>query len=128
MCNSTISPLLKPIKKRLNHIVRSHVQPINANSSVSVVPYYRPNKLSSQFSTRVRAENVDRNNVVYNFTCGEDACNASYIGYTGQALVNRIKQHRSKSSSICKHYMYDHDKLPPPILEFKKCFEIIFFC
>ena len=116
----------KTDKKRLNHIIRSHVQPINPNSSVSVVPYYKPNKISSLFSTRVRAENTDRSNVVYNFTCNEDACSASYIGYTAQTLVNRIKQHRYKSSSICKHYMHDHDKLPPPLSEFKNSFKIIF--
>ena len=113
-------------KKRLNHILRSHVQPANDNSSVSVVTYYRPNKISSQFSTRVRAESSDRTNVVYNFTCGENACNASYIGYTSQTLVNRIKQHKYKSSSICKHYMYDHDTMPPKLPEFNNCFKIIY--
>ena len=96
------------------------------NSSVSIVTYYRPNKISYQFSTRVRAESSDRTNVVYNFTCGENACNASYIGYTSQTLVNRIKQHKYKSSSICKHYMYDHDTMPPKLPEFNNCFKIIY--
>ena len=117
----------KTDKKRLNQIVASHVKPTNENSSLSVVVYYRPRKISSQFSTRVRSDGVGRANVVYSFSCNEDACNASYIGYTAQTLANRIKQHKYQSSSICKHYMHDHDKMPPRSFDtFANCFEIIF--
>ena len=67
-----------------------------------------------------------RVNVFYRFNCSEVACNATYIGYTSQTLINRVKQHRYNSSSICQHYMYDHDKLPPRLDEFSSCFEVIF--
>ena len=113
-------------RKKLNSIVSAHVKPLTQQGRVIVVPYYKPNKLSSQFSTRVREEGIHRSNVVYRFICGEDACNASYIGYTAQKLVNRAKQHRYKSSSICKHFMIDHDKLPPPISGFVECFEVLY--
>ena len=50
-----------------------------------------------------------------------------YIGYTTQTLQNRVKQHKYKSSSICQHYMNDHDILPPSDLNvFSSCFEVVF--
>ena len=113
-------------RRKLNNIVSAHVKPTDQQAQITVVPYYKPNKLSAQFSTRVREENIKRVNVVYRFNCKEDACNASYIGYTAQKLENRVKQHRYKSSSICKHFMYEHDELPPPISNFVDCFEILF--
>ena len=70
--------------------------------------------------------NMKRVNVVYQFSCSEDACNASYIGYTAQRLENRIKQHRYKSSSICQHFMHEHDMLPTSNSNFAECFEIVF--
>ena len=117
----------KTDKRKLNSIVSEHVRPTsNLDVTLSVVPYYKPNKISSQFSTRVRAENTDRVNVVYSFSCSEDACNASYIGYTSQTLVNRIRQHKYQSSSICKHYMCEHNRLPPAMSQFSQCFEIVY--
>ena len=57
--------------------------------------------------------NTDRVNLVYRFNCPEVAWNATYIGYTSQTLKNRVKQHKYQSSSICQHYMHDHNMLPP---------------
>ena len=92
------------------------------------VTYYKPDQICSQFSTRSRADGVDCSNVVYSFNCKENACNdASYIGFTSQMLSNRIKQQKRQFSSICKHFMFDHDKVPPQSLdEFSKSFTIIF--
>ena len=88
--------------------------------------YYKPNKLAAQFSSRPRASNIDRVNVVYQFKCFADGCNSSYIGYTAQTLKNRVAQHRYKSSSIWKHLAYDHNLSPPPLNEFLRCFDVIF--
>ena len=117
----------KSDKKWLNQIVTAHVRGTEENSTVSVIAYYKPKKISSQFSTRSRDDGVDRVNVVYSFKCNEDACNASYVGYTAQTLQNRITQHKRQSSSICKHFMHEHDKLPPSSMDvFSRCFEIIY--
>ena len=59
--------------------------------------------MSSMFSTRPSIVDSDRSNVVYQFNCNQDGCNASYIGYTTQKLSNRVKQHRRATSSIYKH-------------------------
>ena len=117
----------KSDRKRLQTVVSNHVAASAPNGRVSIVAFYKPNKLSSQFTTRTRAENTDRVNVVYRFNCPEVSCNATYIGYTTQALKNRVKQHKSKSSSICHHYMYEHNALPPSNIDvFSSCFDIIF--
>ena len=113
-------------RKKLQSILSIHVKSIDQQSRVKVIPYYKPKKLSSQFSTRVRAESIKRANVVYSFNCNEDSCNESYVGYTTQKLENRIKQHRYKSSSICKHFMYEHDKLPSSLSNFVQCFDVLF--
>ena len=57
----------KSDKKWLNQIVTAHVRGTEENSTVSVIAYYKPKKISSQFSTRSRDDGVDRVNVVYNF-------------------------------------------------------------
>ena len=78
------------------------------------------------FSTRPRVAIEDRNNVVYQFTCNEGTCNASYYGYTTQTLQNRMKQHRRADSSIHNHYTHDHDMLPPCYDELRGLFKVVF--
>ena len=91
-------------RKTLQNIVGSYVKPTAPNTKLSVIPYYKPRKISSMFSTRQGVSDSERSNVVYQFNCIQDACNASYIGYTTQKLSNRVKQHRRPTSSICKHF------------------------
>ena len=116
----------KSDRRRLKNIVLDHVKPVLPDSSISLLTYFKPNKLSAQFSTRSRAENIDRVNVVYKFDCYVDGCNSSYIGYTTQTLKNRIAQHRYNSSSIWKHMHYDHSVEIPNFDDFAQCFNIVF--
>ena len=43
-------------------------------------------------------------------------CDAGYVGYTRGHLHERIDGHRQKSSSICKHYLREHNSDVPPFL------------
>ena len=113
-------------KKKLSKILRSHVRGPDQNSSVSVVPFYKPFKLSSVFSTRPKLSENSRNNVVYQYNCSQDRCRASYVGYTTNALNVRVKQHRYRSSSIYQHLARDHSMLPPTIDQFLKDFKILY--
>ena len=49
-------------------------------------------------------------------TC--NLCDAGYIGYTrgGGHLHERVDGHKRKSSSICKHYLSEHNWDVPPFL------------
>ena len=113
-------------KTTLRNMLSSHVKARAPSTEISLIPYYKPRKLSSMFSTRPRVATEDRSNVVYQFSCNEESCNASYYGYTTQTLQNRMKQHRRADSSIHKHYTNDHDKLPPCYDELKGLFKIEF--
>ena len=97
----------------LAKILQTHVRAREPNKSIRLRPYYRPFKISSLFSTRPKVPVLDKSNVVYQFKCSESHCNASYIGYTTNKLSTRIKQHKYKSSSIYKHFYFDHSMLPP---------------
>ena len=116
-------------KNALQNIVNAHVKPTDINHRISVVAYYKPKKLSSMFSTRQSANDPDRSNVVYQFSCDQAACNASYIGYTTQKLSNRVKQHKRVTSSIHKHYTDENGphKLPdsPAWTQLMKNFKIL---
>ena len=114
-------------KKTLQNIMTSHVKPIMQDTAIRVVPYYKPRKVASLFSTRCRADDMERNNVVYLFSCSEAACSATYCGHTTQHLSNRVKQHRYQSSNICQHYSEAHNMASPPMYdELRQCFRIIF--
>ena len=112
-------------RKQLASIVKDHVKPSMPNTSISILAYYRPVKLSSVFSTRPRKHDLGSSCVVYRFSCPKDGCNASYLGYTTCTLSRRSKQHRYNSSSIYKHFRNDHNCPPPDINEFSQCFAIV---
>ena len=113
--------------KRLRGLIHTHVSPTKHNDKVRLTTFYRPSKLSSKFSNRIRLEDPDRSSCVYQFQCSRPSCHeVKYYGYTNQRLSTRVKQHRRKDSSICKHFMDIHNDMPPKYDEFMKCFKIIF--
>ena len=99
--------------KLIRNIIKTHVKPVDSSKIVSLMPYHRPLKLSSKFSTRIKHACPKRVNVVYQFNCPEPRCNAVYIGYTTCTLLSRCKRHRYKSSGISQHYNHDHSMFPP---------------
>ena len=93
--------------------MKKHVKPLDQSSNITLKAYFRPFKLSSLFSTRPTKCNSNKSHVVYQFSCTEDRCNATYVGYTTNSLLTRCKQHRYSSSSIYSHYFIDHNMSPP---------------
>ena len=57
----------KSDKIKLNDILKTHIVPTD-NQNIKLINYYKPLKLSSQFSQRNRKATLDRNNVVYNLS------------------------------------------------------------
>ena len=111
--------------KLIRGIIHNHVVPAATDSVVKICTYFKPYKLSSRFSTRIKCPDRERNCVVYRFDCPLPGCNAGYIGHTAQTLLNRVKQHRYISSSVCKHFKNDHDmENMLPVEELLKSFSI----
>ena len=50
----------------------------------------------------------------YNYKCNQ--CDAGYVGYARGHLHERVDGHKQKSSSICKHYLSEHNSDVPPFL------------
>jgi len=113
-------------RKLLQNILSEHLVPVNEEESIKLIPYYKPTKLSSIFSTRPRKTELQKVNVVYQFTCQEDSCKASYIGYTTNTLEKRSSQHRYNPSSIYKHYLNDHNRPVPSNSIFKPQFCVLY--
>ena len=117
-------PSFKQDAKRLKSIFRQYISATD-NSTISVQPYYKPKKLSSLFSTRARQPDDVRTNVVYQYSCNEAGCNATYIGHTTNALAARVRQHRYRQSSIHAHLQSDHQQAPPSYDQFIAQFKIM---
>lgn len=98
---------MKVEESKLKSIINKHIKGTN-NERVVIRSFFKPKKLSSCFSTRMLRQEHDSVNVVYQYTCYEDGCNATYIGYTTNTLRMRMTQHRYKPSKILEHMMSDH--------------------
>ena len=58
---------------------------------------------------------TDRVCVVYQFSCTEVGCQATYIGHITCTLSKRSSQHKHSISAIHKHYVNDHLLLCVPV-------------
>ena len=55
---------------------------------------------------------MQRHGLVYKFSCNEDGCDASYVGYTMNCLITRAKQHKYNPSKIHEHFDTEHKSKP----------------
>ena len=60
------------------------------------------------FSTRPKKTDACTVNVVYQFSCPKDSCNATYVGHTTKTLYARSRQHTYYPSSIHRHLIDNH--------------------
>ena len=82
--------------------------PTGTDQKLKLFSYFRPKKLGYCFSTRPHQIDPDRVSVVYQFSCTEVGCQATYIGHTACTLRKRSSQHKCSISAIHKHYINDH--------------------
>ena len=72
-------------------------------------------KLNEDLKFReVKPAIVNQQCLVYQFQC--NLCDAGYVGYTRGHLHERVDGHKQKSSSICKHYLSEHNSVVPPFI------------
>ena len=117
---------IKNDKKQLRSIVREYVKPTDTTKTVNIMAYFKPLKLSAFFSTRPKPEDLKRTDVVYQFQCPDDSCNATlYVGHTTCRLERRVRSHRSTGSGVYKHFALDHNTDIPSHDELKNCFSVL---
>ena len=101
---------------------RSQLQDLSVKLQTIVQPVFTSRKISQEFSTsELKPQLIDQQCVVYNFKC--DQCDAGYVGYTCGHLFVRVDGHRSKTSSVRKHYDNRHSGRIPDDLH--NCFNVL---
>lgn len=110
---------------QLGAIIRKYVSS-SGELKPTVSNYYKPTRLSSQFSLRPSKAPLNSNSVVYNFSCPKPSCQAEYVGYTTNMLKTRATQHKYKPSKIHQHFVDSHDTLPKIENDFLSNFKILY--
>ena len=54
------------------NILKEHLKPVDTNKQIQLNAYFRPCKLGSQFSTRIRMAPIQTSHMVYQFQCPID--------------------------------------------------------
>ena len=91
-------------------IVDRGAHPLEPYNRIILRTYSRPNYTSSLLmknSTAPKQDHESQSNVVYHFTCPDEACRSrtvDYVGLTTQKLRNRMQQYRYKEA-IHEHYI-----------------------
>ena len=99
----------KQEEKTLRKILQNHVKPTHANTDVKLEIFYKNKKLKNLIIKNNSQPNTDNANVVYQFSCNETGCTSSYIGYTTNAVKDRMRQH-TYNGSIKDHTLSIHNK------------------
>ena len=107
------------------NIVKTQLKDLSVKLQTSVQPVFTSRKIAQEFPTsEPKPQLIDQQCVVYNFKC--DQCDAGYVGYTRGHLFVRVDGHRSKTSSVRKHYDSRHAGWIPDDL--RNCFSVLKKC
>ena len=112
---SQFHPNYKIDERVMKEIVNNNVKPIDQQSEISLIIYYKNKKTHNLIMKNNSAPPppiAQRTNVVYNFNCplphGEAV---NYIGLTTTTLYNRMSRH-VQSGSIKRHFEESHHTKP----------------
>ena len=107
------------------NIVKTQLKDLSVKLQTIVQPVFTSRKIAQEFPTSEwKPQLIDQQCVVYNFKC--DQCDAGYVGYTRGYLFVRVDGHRSKTSSVRKHYDNRHAGRIPD--ELHNCFNVLQKC
>ena len=115
----TTTPTIRfiiPFKDQASaNVVRKRLTDLSSKIKTTIQPVFISRKLNEDLKVReVKPATVNQQCLVYIFQC--NLCDAGYVGYTRSHLHERVNKHKQKSSSICKHYLSEHNPSVPPCL------------
>ena len=97
------------------NIVKKRLTDLSLKIKTTIQPVFISRKLNEDLKFRkVRPAIVNQQCLVYQFQC--NLCDAGYVGYTRGHLHECVDGHKQRSSSICKHYLSEHNSDVPPFL------------
>ena len=95
--------------------MKKRLTDLKSKLKTTTQPVFISRKLNEDLKVReVKPATVNQQRLVYKFQC--NLCDAGYVGYTRGHLHERVNGHKQKSSSICKHYLSEHNSSVPPCL------------
>ena len=104
---------------------KTQLRDLSVKLQTIVQPVFTSRKIAQEFPTsEPKPQLIDQQCVVYNFKC--DQCDAGYVGDTRGLLFARVDGHRSKTSSVRKHYDNRHAGRIPDDL--RNCFNVLKKC
>ena len=113
--DTTTSPIrvIIPFKDQVSaNVVKKRLTDLSSKIKTTIQPVFISRKLNEDVKVReVKPATVNQQCVVYKFQC--NLCDAGYVGYTRGHLHERVDGHKQKSSSICKHYLSEHNSNIP---------------
>ena len=98
----------------LREIISNNVSPVNPNSNVNLIIYYKNKKTANFILKNNPAPHPDmlkKRNVVYRFTCPVERCPHIYIGMTTMRFSKRISCH-VQEGAIHSHFNNIHNCTP----------------
>ena len=104
----------KTEERIIKNIIKTNVKPIQNNSKVTIVIYYKNPKTCNLVMKNNLSPPVPhhlKTNVVYSFKCPLAHSNVhdyEYIGLTSNSLQHRLQQHTYRGS-IKEHFLHDHN-------------------
>ena len=105
--------------------MKTQLKDLSVKLQTIVQPVFTSRKIAQEFPTsELKPQLIDQQCVVYNFKC--DQCDAGYVGYTRGHLFVRVDGHRSRTSSVRKHYDNRHAGRIPDDLH--NCFNVLKKC
>ena len=105
-----------PFKDQVSaNIVKKRLTDLSLKIKTTIQPLFISRKLNEDLKFQeVKPAIVNQHCLVYQFQC--NLCNAGYVGYTCGHLHERVDGHKQESSSICKHYLSEHNSDVLPFL------------
>ena len=105
-----------PFKDQVSaNIVKKRLTDLSLKVKTTIQPVFISRKLKEDLKFwEVKPAIANQQCLVYQFQC--NLCDAGYVGYTRGDLHERVNGHKQKSSSICKHYLSEHNSDVLPFL------------
>ena len=112
----TTIQVVMPFKDQASaNVVKKCIIDLRSKIKTTIQPVFINRKLNEDLKVReVKPATVNQQYLVFKFQC--NLCNAGYDGYTRGHLHERVDGHKQKSSSICKHYLSEHNSNVPRCL------------
>ena len=101
----------KKISNKIKDRIRFFIHKFVKNKNIRINTIFTNHNNIGRWLTNDKHQNpLERNNVIYEFKCGENSCPARYIGETSRRLEDRVEEHvKGNCKPISAIFKHCHD-------------------